>query len=146
MNIEEIVQGEPRTIGRIYLSRRRRRNWPGWLRIAEIPSDYCGCEATTFYLPVRVRREFRRGPFRVGRNQRVIRLDNHRAIFLYHFLIDPRHSNPLGAIPRERLHGDLEQIVIGVPSDPELDTHHKIYTVTQLPFEEVYKFISAAAA
>ena len=66
-------------------------------------------------------------------------------MYRYHFIVESWLSDPLGVIPRQLLSGDPKQIVVGTPQSTDTESS-EIYLVTQIPFEEVYKFISAATA
>ena len=129
------IEGYERKVGEIHLSEAEQVHWHGWTRIAMILIDYHEPN-NRIYLPVFVREPLRRGLFRQGRGNPVLRIENHRHILNYHFIAYAEESDPLGAIPPKLINQNLEQIVVGIPYSHLLEIED-IWLVIQLPFNQV---------
>ena len=138
------IEGYERKVSDIHLSEAEQVHWHSWKRIARIPIDYHEPN-NRIYLPVFVREPLRRGLFRQSRGNPVLRIENHRHILNYHFIVHAEESDPLGAIPPKLINQNLEQIVVGIPYSHLLEIED-IWLVIQLPFEKVWNFESAPTA
>ena len=97
------------------------------------------------YLSVFVRESLKRHLFRQCMSNPVLRIENHRHILNYHFIAYAEESDPLGAIPKKLLNHNLDQIVMGIPYLHLLEIED-IWLVIELPFDQVWNFVSAPTA
>ena len=142
LNVHHLID-EERIIGRREPDTARRLYT--WHRVVETPRNIWNLGGIEHYHAARVRREVRRLGHRVAQNRRVLLVDNRDNAYRYHFYTFSQWASPLGSIPRRLIDVNLEQIVVGVPEAGDTERVN-INLVIQLPFEEVYNFVTSPAA
>ena len=130
-----IGRRQPNTARRLYT----------WYRVVETPRHIWNLGGIEHYQADRVRSQVRRLRHRQAQNRRVLLVDSRDNAYRYHFYTFSQWADPLGSIPRRLLDANLEQIVVGIPEADDTERVN-INLVIQLPFEEVYNFITSPAA